>query len=364
MDNTNTENSTPMDDEAVAVDSRTEEELLADIVSASAFTDTLPEEQVPELDTEESDEEDPDESEEAEIEDDEEEDEEVEEEAEDEDDEESTQEADVYSQDEIDLDAQVVVKIDGEEMAVSFAELIKGYQTEQHLSNKGRELGDARKQLDEEIQSKIEELNNMSKASADILYSTEKQHAEEYHKLEEAIEKARDEGDTYEVNNLKDQREQAQKKYWNARNKREELVDKIQKQETETQEKVFKEQLEYFNEKIPSMIPDFDQDVAMSIREFAIEEGINPELLDTVVDPVLIKFVDDYRRLKQGVKKGTSKRKSVSVKKAPVRRAKSKKQKEMTRAEQVRQRAFADNASQDEQMDFLRGLANRSLSNI
>lgn len=363
MDNTNTENSTPMDDETVAVDSRTEEELLADIVGASAFTNTLPEEQVPELDTEESDEEDPDESEEAEIEDDEE-DEEVEEETEDEDDEESTQEADVYSQDEIDLDAQVVVKIDGEEMPVSFAELIKGYQTEQHLSNKGRELGDARKQLDEEIQNKIEELNNMSKASADILYNTEKQYAEEYHKLEESIEKARDEGDTYEVNNLKDQREQAQKKYWNARNKREDLVDKIQKQETETQEKVFKEQLEYFNEKIPSMIPDFDKEVAMSIREFAIEEGINPELLDTVVDPVIIKFVDDYRRLKQGVSKGTTKRKNVTVKKAPVRRAKSKKQKEITRAEQVRQRAFSEDASQDEQMDFLRGLASRSLSKI
>ena len=57
--------------------------------------------------------------------------------------------------------------------------------------------------------------------------------------------------------------------------------------------------------------------------EFAIEEGIDPEILDTVVDPVLIKFVDDYRRLKQGVTQGTAKRKNVKVRKAPVKKAKT-----------------------------------------
>ena len=32
--------------------------------------------------------------------------------------------------------------------------LLKGYSTEQHLSNEGRKLGDARKQLDEEVRKK------------------------------------------------------------------------------------------------------------------------------------------------------------------------------------------------------------------
>merc|ERR1711991_445212 len=83
--------------------------------------------------------------------------EEVEEEVktEDEDEESSTEEVDTYSQDELDLDAQVVVKIDGEDKSVSFSDLIKGYSTEQSLSNKGRELGDARKQLEEEYGKKV-----------------------------------------------------------------------------------------------------------------------------------------------------------------------------------------------------------------
>ena len=66
-----------------------------------------------------------------------------------------------------------------------------------------------------------------------------------------------------------------------------------------------------FPYEIPNMIPDFDEKVAQDIRSFAIEEGINPDVLDQITDPVIVKFVDDYRRLKQGVKKGAAKRKAV-----------------------------------------------------
>jgi len=355
--------STPMDDSVPMDTSQTEEALLADIIRNSDFVDTLPEEQVPQLDAEESDDEDPELSEEADNVDEEEEVEIEEEEAEDEDDT-STQDSEVYTPDDLDLDAQVLVKIDGEEVAVSFSDLIKGYSTEQHLSSKGRELGDARKQMEEEYEQKVGEINSMAQASAAVLYDAEQQHANEYHKIEAAIEKARDEGDTYEVNELKDKREQAQKNYWAARQRREGLVENIQKQEQEAETKEFQKQLEHFNEVIPEMIPDFNEETAMAIREFAIEEGISPEVLDVVVDPVIIKFVDDYRRLKQGVSKGAAKRKTTSVKKAPVRKAKTRTQKEVDANERIRQRALSEDASQDDQMAFLRGLAERSLSNI
>ena len=124
-------------DDSIATDSRTEEQMLADIIANSEFTESLPNEQdVPELDTEEPVEEDP-ETEEAETEEVEEEVETEEEEATDEDDA-STQEAEVYTPDDLDLDAKVAIKIDGEETEVSFSDLIKGYSTEQHLSNEGR----------------------------------------------------------------------------------------------------------------------------------------------------------------------------------------------------------------------------------
>lgn len=355
-----TVDSTQLDD-STATDSRTEEQMLADIVANSQFTESLPNEQdVPELDTEEPVEEDP-ETEEAETEEVEEEVETEEEEATDEDDT-STQEAEVYTPDDLDLDAKVAIKIDGEETEVSFSDLIKGYSTEQHLSNEGRKLGDARKKLDEEYQAKFKEINDLGQASSAILYREEQALAKEYHDIEAQIDQARKDGDTYEVNELKDKREQAQKNYWNARNSREQLVKQVQAQVEEQNTKQWNEQLEHFNKTIPEMIPDFNEKTATAIREFAIAEGIQPEILDTITDPVIVKFVDDYRRLKQGITKGSAKRKATAIKKAPVRKAKTKSQKEVDYETKIRQRAFAEDSSNEDQMAFLRGLAEKSLN--
>jgi hypothetical protein len=347
-------------DDSIATDSRTEEQMLADIVANSEFTESLPNEQdVPELDTEETAE-DPD-AEESENEEVEEKVETEEEEATDEDDT-STQESEVYATEDLDLDAKVAIKIDGKDTEVSFSDLIKGYSTEQHLSNEGRKLGDARKQLDEEYEKKFKEINDLGQASSAVLYREEQALAKEYHDIESQIDQARKDGDTYEVNELKDKREQAQKNYWNARNGREQLVKQVQAQVQEQNTKQWNEQLESFNKAIPEMIPDFNEKTAVAIREFAIAEGIQPEVLDTIVDPVIVKFVDDYRRLKQGVTKGTAKRKATVVKKAPVRKAKTRSQKEIDNETKIRQRAFSEDSSNEDQMAFLRGLANKSLN--
>jgi hypothetical protein len=347
-------------DDSIATDSRTEEQMLADIVANSEFTESLPNEQdVPELDTEEAAE-DPD-AEESENEEVEEEAETEEEETTDEDDT-STQESEVYSTEDLDLDAKVAIKIDGKDTEVSFSDLIKGYSTEQHLSNEGRKLGDARKQLDEEYGKKFKEINDLGQASSAVLYREEQALAKEYHDIETQIDQARKDGDTYEVNELKDKREQAQKNYWQARNGREQLVKQVQSQVQEQNTKQWNEQLEVFNKAIPDMIPDFNEKTAKAIREFAIAEGIQPEILDTIIDPVIVKFVDDYRRLKQGVTKGSVKRKNTVVKKAPIRKVKTKSQKKLDNETKVRQRAFAKDSSNDDQMEFLRGLANKSLN--
>jgi len=357
--------STQMDDSSTKVNSQTEEALLADIIANSEFVDSLPDEQVPQLDADETDYEDPEESEEADNGDEE---EEIEEEAEEDTDEEdadeesATDEPDVFATDDLDLEAKVVVKIDGEHTEVSFGDLIKGYSTEQHLSKKGRELGDARKQLEEEYQEKVGEIQNLSKASATILYSNEQALSKEYHDIESQIEKARQEGDTYEVNELKDKREQAQKNYWAARNQREALVQNLQKAEEQQNQKEWDEQLQYFNQTIPDLISDFNEETAVAIREFAIEEGIPTEILDSIADPIIVKFVDDYRRLKQGINKGAVKRKNTPAKKAPLKKAKTTSKKKQDAASRIKERAMDPNASNEDQMEFLRGLAERSLN--
>jgi hypothetical protein len=351
-------------DDSTATGGQTEAEMLDNILQSTAFLnneESLPDEQIPEVDTEESDEDEPEASEENDTEEVEEEVEEDEEETETEDDE-STQNVDVYSTDDLDLEAKVIVKIDGEETEVSFGDLIKGYSTEQHLSKKGREIGEARKELEEEYQSKLGDIEKTAQASSAILYSQEQTFAKQYHEIESQIEKAREEGDTYEVNELKDKREQIQKKYWDARNQRESIINTVESKLQEQQEAAWKEQVEYFNSVIPEMIPDFDEKTAMSIREFAIEEGIAPEILDTIADPVIVKFVDDYRRLKQGVAKGQAKRKTASVKRAPVKKAKPAAKRKAQQEKSIRERAFSENATEAEQMDFLRGLAQRSLN--
>ena len=211
-------------------------------------------------------------------------------------------------------------------------------------------------------EAKFKEINDLGQASSAVLYREEQALAKEYHDIESQIDQARKDGDTYEVNELKDKREQAQKNYWNARNGREQLVKQVQAQVQEQNTKQWNEQLESFNKAIPEMIPDFNEKTAVAIREFAIAEGIQPEILDRITDPVIVKFVDDYRRLKQGVTKGTAKRKATVVKKAPVRKAKTRSQKEVDQETKVRQRAFSEDSSNEDQMAFLRGLANKSLN--
>ena len=354
-----------MDD--VQSDGPTEQELLDAVMRNSPIMEEaavpLPEEEEQVLDPEESEEVEEPADEEAVSE----EEEEVEEEVEDAEGEDGaevpTQEPEVYSADDLDLEAKVVVKVDGEELEVSFGDLMKGYQTDAHLSKKGRELGEAQKALDEERGKKLEEVETIAAANNQMLSSIENSHAKRYHDLEKKIQEARDSGDTYELPELKDKREQAQQNYWRARKQREGLLENVTKQKQEYEAAQFQEQLNTFQEVIPTLISDFDEKVAGEIRDFAIENGISEGLLDSVVDPHVVKFIDDFRRLKQGVKKGVAKRKAVPAKKAlPTKKAPPAKKKAADKEKMVKARAFREDASPEDQMDFLRQHASKTLN--
>lgn len=354
----------PVMDDA-QTDGPSEQELLDAVMANSPIMEELdvplPEEEEIVQDPDESDEvdEDPEESEEAVSEDDE---EEIEEEVEEEDaDDESATE--VFSADDLDLDAKVLAKIDGEEVEVSFGDLLKGYQTDAHLSKKGRELGEMQKAWEEEKAGQLQQIEQLAEASSAMLAAGEKSFAQEYHNIEQQIEKARADGDTYEVNELKDKREQVQKKYWEARRRRETMVKQVQEQKNAVANQEWERQIEHFTQEIPNLIPDFDEKVAMDIRQFAIDEGINPDILDQITDPVIVKFVDDYRRLKQGVNKGAAKRKAAPAKKAlPTKKARPAKKKAEDKAKMVKARAMREDASPEDQDAFLRQYAARSLN--
>ena len=345
-----------------------EQELLDAVMQNSPIMDEvsvpLPEEEEIVPDPEESvEDEDPDTEEAVSEEEEEVEEEEEEVEGEDAADEAATDEPEVYTSDDLDLDAKVMVKIDGDEMEVSFGDLIKGYQTDAHLSKQGRELGEARKQLDAEREEKLAEVEKISAASAAMLMQAENFHAKKYGELEEKIAAARKDGDTYTVNELKDEREQIQERYWGARKQREGMMEAVEKQRQENLQKQWEEDINHFQEQIPNLIPDFNEDMAKDIRQFAIDEGINPDVLDQIVDPVIVKFVNDYRQLKQGVTKGVAKRKAVPSKKAvPTKKSPPPKKKAAEKEKMVKARAFREDATPEDQMDFLRQHASRTLN--
>lgn len=365
----------PSMDHGDVTNGQTEADLLDAVLRNTSFlehsdedvSEPLPDEEIPEVDPEYSDEEeDPEESEETVSE--EESEEEVDEESnEDGDTEEEspTQDVDVYTADDLDLDALVRVKIDGEEVDVSFSELLKGYQTDNSLSKKGRELGEARQQLEQERQEALAQVQSMSEASAAVLMGQEQQFSKEYHEIEAKIQKARDEGDRYELEELKDQREQAQRKYWNARQQREGLQQRLAQQKEMQAQQEWETNMQYFAEVIEEKVPGFDDKMAQDIREFALSEDVGlPEyLVDSIMDPDVIRVLNDYRILKTGVSKGEAKRKAVPAKKAvPTKKAKSKQAKDVDKEKMVKARAFREDATKEDQDAFLKQYAAKSLS--
>ena len=347
---------------------QSEQALFDAVLRSSDFTKDLYEEPLPEDDSlvpDTADTYEEDDQQEYEDVDTEEEYEDYEEEAAVEDDDNSTQEIDVYTSEDLDLDAQVRVVVDGDEMDVSFADLLKGYQTDASISKKGRELGEARKALDEEKAQALQEVQELSKASAAVLMGKEQNLAEEYHKIEGKIKEARESGDTFELSELKDKREELQGSYWEARKEREGLQGKLKEQEEAQLVKQNQEELAHFNDVIEDYVPGFNADVAQDIRKFALEEGISEGLLDTITDPSIVKFLNDYRVLKHGVSKGQAKRRSAPAKKAlPTKKGKTTQQKTEDKAKMAKARAFREDASKEDQMDFLRQYAANSLNDI
>ena len=353
----------PVQDDARS-DGPTEQELLDAVMRNSPIMEEagvpLPDKEIEIEDPVEEEDEDPESSEAVSEEDEEEVEEEgVEEPAGDD----ASTESELFTADTLDLDAKVAVKIDGEETEVSFGDLIKGYTTEQSLSKKGRELGEARKALDEERATKLEELEKIATATAQQLMNAENVFSKQYHDLEAKIQKARADGDTYDLGELKDKREQAQAKYWRARKAREDGLASVSKQKEDFEAQRWQEQIDHFSKEIPNHIPDFNEDLATKIRDFAVEEGIAEGLLDTVVDPVVIKFIDDYRRLKQGVTKGTAKRKATPAKKAvPAKKGRPPAQKKVAADKAVRDKVLSGKGNKNDEMAFLRQYASKSLN--
>jgi len=269
--------------------------------------------------------------------------------------------ADLPSEEDIDWEYKVPVTVDGKTEYKTLEEIRKGYSTDQHLSQKGRELGELKKQIEVERTEKLQEVITLGTVLHEELTLVEATYADQYTKLTAEIEKAKEEGDSYTARELKEKRETAQEQYWAARNKREANMKAVTEKFSAEQLRQQQASLTEYNSRIKDVIPDYSEKVAKSVREFAIKEGIPEVMLDAVYSPEIVKFINDYRKLKVSKDTGAEKRKAApAAKSIPTKKGQTSSAKQAANQSSLRSRVMSGQSSNTDQMDFLKNISSIS----
>ena len=251
--------------------------------------------------------------------------------------------------DEIDWEFKLPVKIDGEESEVDLKELVKGYQTSQHLSKKGRELANERKEFEALRTEEIGKVTQTAKLLQAQSMISENALAEEYKELDAELKAAKKSRDNYKADEIQEKLEDVQKRYWQSRKTRERIAEAVKVQEKSDAEKRFAKQVETFNEEIGDFVPDFNEEKATELREFALSKGIPQEVLQTLADARIIGALNEFMELSKKVSKGSAKRKAAP-KRTPTttKKAKPTAQKKAEKQKAVSKRIASGDATQDD----------------
>ena len=260
----------------------------------------------------------------------------------------ATQESESSELDEIDMEFRVPVKIDGEESEVSMEELVANYQTKQSQSKKGDELAEQAKEL---AQAKDDAVM-FANINAELLRGEDDKDVKILKGLSERVDEAFDNDDP-DANRMNRQLEKAKDEYQNRAANRNSVVQSMGRKLYEQQAEVFGQQVEIFKGEIAKHVPDWSEEVALKNRDFALGLGLHEQFVDSITDPMIVKVLDEYRRLKESSSKGAVKRKKVSVKRVPTKKVSSAKTKKSNRVDEARARTKKGKAtSRDEELLF------------
>ena len=263
--------------------------------------------------------------------------------------EDATQESELDELDnEIDMDFRVPVKIDGEESEVSMEELVANYQTKQSQSKKGDELAEQAKVLEQTR----EQAEIYARVNAELLQREDAKDQSVLKHLQDQVDKAFEEDD-YQASKLNNKLGKAKEEYSTRKASRNNLLQGMSQQLGQQAQEQFGKQVEHFNQVVPELIPDWSEDVAMSNRKFALSIGLDERMVDSIVDPMMIKAIDGYRRLSENSSKGTAKRKQTPVKRVPTKKPVTAKTKKSNRVDAARKNANKGRATdQDSKVLF------------
>jgi len=266
-----------------------------------------------------------------------------EEEEEEDESEDATQESESDELGEVDMDFRVPVKIDGKQSEVSMEELVANYQTKQSQSKKGDELAEQAKVLD----STREQAEIYARVNAELINREDAKDISVLEHLQKQVDKAFEEDD-YQASKLNNKLGKAKEEYSTRKTSRDNLLNGMSQQLGQQQQEQFGKQVEHFNTVVPDLIPDWSEDVAMANREFALSLGLNEQVVDTMTDPMMVKAIDNFRRLSENSSKGTAKRKQAPVKRVPTKKPTTAKNKKSNKIDAARKNASRGRASEQD----------------
>ena len=245
----------------------------------------------------------------------------------------ATQESESSELDEIDMDFRVPVKVDGKDSEVSMEELVANYQTKQSQSKKGDELAAQTK----ELQATREQAEIYARVNAELLQREDAKDLSVLKHLQTQVDKAFEEDD-YQASKLNNKLGKAKEEYTSRKASRDNLMQGMVGTMNQQYQEQFTKEVEYFNEVVKDLIPDWSEDVAISNREFALSIGLDERMVDTMTNPSMVKAIDGYRRLSENSDKGTAKRKKAPVKRVPTKKPSTAKTKKSNRVDEARAR--------------------------
>ena len=252
----------------------------------------------------------------------------------------ATQQSESDELGEVDMDFRVPVKIDGKQSEVTMEELVANYQTKQSQSKKGDELAEQAKVLD----STREQAEIYARVNAELLQREDAKDVSVLKHLQDQVDKAFEEDD-FQASKLNNKLTKAKEEYSTRQASRNNLLNGMSQQLGQQQDEQFGKQVEHFNTVVPDLIPDWSEDVAMANREFALSIGLNEQVVDTMTDPMMVKAIDNFRRLSENSSKGTAKRKQAPVKRVPTKKPTTAKNKKSNKVDAARKNASKGRAS-------------------
>jgi len=211
---------------------------------------------------------------------------------------------------EVDDNHEVEIKVNGEVKTASIGSLKRLYGQEASITKKSQELSTQRRYAEEAVGKSTAVLQRMLNqateafkpyAEIDMLVASKTMGDEEFQTLRKEASSA--------ASNLKFLQEEA---------------DQFYSQMREQQATAMQEQAKNAVKVLEAEIDGWSNDLYSDIRNYAVEQGMNEDVVNTIVDPVAIKFINKARMFDQGKKVATVKkkqavtRKTLKSKKAPA----------------------------------------------